>query len=155
MRYLTAWFGGEIPERHLRCLQITKDYLSSLGIVLDVHHFPEITGEPRELTIKKDYYVMLQASKYPDIAVIDCDVEINSIPVMEPGKPYFEFTRCPHIGYFIVNGCCDYFKQKLDAMGSLRQKWGITNGLFSANEVNRIPKESFKHYKFMTENRIL
>jgi hypothetical protein len=155
MKYHIIWYGAIIPEWYQQKIDAMKSFVESKGHEFVFLYFPEFSGTPRDATIAKDRLQFTMACSTPDGAFIDADCDLFAIPVLLPGKPYFERLppNRPHNGYVIVNNCCQYFT---DLIAEHLPIWdrctrdsvhGFTNKMLRGkkNEVYYIEDSSYKH----------
>lgn len=155
MNYICPWFGDTIPDRYIKCIEQSRIVAEDAGHGFDVVILPEVS-DPHQAAIQKDIFVLDLARRMESAAFIDADVVLLSCPEIEKNaSPYFiyEWDR-PRIGYFIVNGCCDWF-QRLEEekqLRKIRDVFGYPNKLLRDKTTGRIPESSYIHYRFTSKN---
>jgi hypothetical protein len=155
--FIIPWFGKKIPARNQRCIDISRATIEAAGHTLEVRKLPSV-GDAVAAAIAKDLLAFELATTIPNLAVFDADLEIKSVPTLDPGKPFFihEFPDdchphgTPRIGFFFVNGCCEWFVN-LQAEKKLRgivDCYGFPNKLLRDKTVGLIPESSYVHHRF-------
>lgn len=146
-------FFGPIPPEYQRCIGISRATVEAAGHVFDLRVMPEITN-PADACIAKDRYVLDLARHSPDAAFLDADIEVYTIPNLQPGRPYFiREWDTPRIGYFFVNGCTQWFKdlQAEKERRGIQDVYGYPNKLLRYKEVGIIPEETYFHHRFTSD----
>jgi hypothetical protein len=150
MIYYIAWFGLEIPEYNIDKINNVKSFVESKGHEFTLIH-TKIDIHPEQATILKDNLWLEMACNTLNGVFLDADIDLFEIPELIKGKPYFSiYNKKPHIGYFMVNNCCDWFIKLLDEKRArgIHDVYMFTNKLFrnKIDEVYQIPDTSYKHY---------
>ena len=150
MKFYIAWFGLEIPKYNLDKINNIKLFIESMGHEFILIH-NKLDIQPNEATILKDNLWLEMACITPNGVFLDADIDLYDIPELIKGKPYFSINnKKPHIGYFIVNDCCDWFIKLLEEKKrrGIQDVYAFTNKLFinKIDEVYQIPDTSYKHY---------
>lgn len=158
MDFKITWFGSIIPDFNLMCIESVRRSAESSGHSFELIHDKNYSGSVIHASVLKDNLFLDMACENPHLAFIDADIELFGIPeYLTPGKPYFEICyNNPHIGYVIVNGCCDWFKDILKEKKDkeIKNTRGYTNKLLRGrlHDVGEIPHNTFKHYMVETNN---
>lgn len=149
MKYHIAWFGKmtyDVREN----VDAVQTLVESAGHELVMIHDPEFVGTPTDAATAKDNLFLNLASTTPDGIFLDADCQLFGFFEMQPGRPYFEVLMSqPHIGYFAVNGCCNFFRNLLAErkLRNIVDCYGFTNKLLRDKLclIYPIPDESFHH----------
>jgi hypothetical protein len=154
MKFHVAWFGKDLPEN----IEQNKKLIESAGHEFILIYDKKFTGTDRAATIEKDKLFLQLACVTPDGVFLDHDVSLNGLPtILQEGKPCFSIIDGnPHIGYFIVNGCCQFFKDLLEefTLRNIQYVYGYTNKILrdKINKVYMIPDIDFSH-EMVTHNK--
>jgi hypothetical protein len=154
MKFHVAWFGKNLPENIYQNKKIIED----AGHTFVLIHDDTFVGTDKAATIEKDKLWLTLASETPDGAFLDHDVLLNGLTtILQNDKPYFSVINGnPHIGYFIVNGHPELFKDLLNEIKTrgIQYVYGYTNKLlrYKLNLVYAIPDADYEH-TMVTHNK--
>lgn len=152
--FICPWFG-DLPQRNIDCIDVTRAAVEAAGHTFDLRMLPA-AASPQAAAIAKDLLVLELSCIMPDAAFIDGDVEIKALPDLQPGLPYFirEFGT-PRIGYFIVNGCTRFFEElQADKIRrGILDVYGYPNKLLRDKTTGIIPDDSYIHHRFTSGNK--
>lgn len=156
MRFICPIFSETIPEIAQRCISASCEVVRAVGHLFDVYHMPPTIDE-KAAAIAKDRYVLDLACSISDAAFIDWDIEILVMPNTVLGSPYFihEFGG-PRIGYFIVNGRCDWFRalREEKTRRRIENVFGYPNKLLRDKKTGEIPADTYRHYRITSKNGV-
>jgi hypothetical protein len=154
MKYYITWYGAVIPEYYQQKIDAVNAFVSGLGHEFRLMHY-DFTGTQQEAATAKDRLALSMACTTPDGVFLDADINLESLFEMIPNKPYFAIcSGQPHISYFAVNDCCDFFinLQMEKERRGIQDVYKYTRKLLRDKlpYIYPIPAESFVHDFKMT-----
>jgi len=151
MIFIQAICGDTAPTPRMRMVESLAHVTGNRYELVLLPAEPDI----RSACIAADNYRMTRACTEPEMVWVDWDVEIMSLPTLEPGTPAFVYGIAgdppqPDCSYFYVNGCCDFFKKFLLERDNRNIKdtvYGWPQKVLRDKKVQKIAPSSYIHSK--------